>query len=164
MAVTSDPGADSTYVIGDTVQVSVTFSEAVTVSGQSGTANYHGGSGTSTVVFSYDVREGDHGGVVIGSNAIDLNGGSINALSGGKAASLSDTVHTANHIVDAVRPALQSAAVDGATLALTYGKTLDGNSAPTASAFTLNAGGTTRGVDGVSVSGRSGHPHPGVRR
>ena len=165
VAVTSDPGADSTYVIGDTVQVSVTFSEAVTVSGQpqlglsiggqSSTANYNGGSGTSTVVFSYDVREGDHGGVVIGSNAIDLNGGSINALSGGKAASLSDTVHTANHIVDAVRPALQSAAVDGATLALTYGKTLDGNSAPTASAFTLNAGGTTRGVDGVSVSGRA---------
>ena len=54
-----------------------------------------------------------------------------------------------------MRPALQSAAVDGATLALTYdGKTLDGNSAPTASAFTVNASGTTRGVDGVSVSGR----------
>ena len=113
MAVTSDPGSDSTYVIGDTVQVSVIFSEAVTVSGQpqlglsiggqSSTANYNGGSGTSTVVFSYDVREGDHGGVVIGSNAIDLNGGSISASSGGKAASLSHRLHTANHIVDAVR-------------------------------------------------------------
>ena len=33
VAVTSNPGTDDTYALGDTIEVALTFSEAVTVTG-----------------------------------------------------------------------------------------------------------------------------------
>ena len=35
VAVTSDPGTDDTYALGDTIEVGLTFDEAVTVTGDS---------------------------------------------------------------------------------------------------------------------------------
>ena len=43
--------------------------------------------------------------------------------------------------------------MDGAALTLTYDETLDDNSEPLSDAFSVTVGGTSRAVDGVSVSG-----------
>ena len=165
VAVTSDPGTDSAYAIGDAVEVSATFSEAVTVEGQlrltiniggqPKPATYDRGSGTASIVFSYTVEEGDLGVVAIGSGAITLNGGSIEAGDDDRAADLSHDAQTSSHPVDGERPTPDSAAVDGSTLTLTYSESLDGDSEPPASAFSVSVAGATRAVSGVSVSGGS---------
>ena len=59
----------------------------------------------------------------------------------------------AGHKVDGVRPAFVSAAVDGASLTLTYGEALDGGSRPASGDFTVQVDGAGRSVTGVSVSG-----------
>ena len=63
VAVTSDPGTDRTYAVDDEIQVTVTFSETVEVTGTPQlrlelgggrrTADYEGGSGTAALVFAY---------------------------------------------------------------------------------------------------------------
>ena len=69
-AITSSPGADNTYALGDTITVSVTFSEAVTITGspyvtldiggQPRNAAYSSaGAATGQMLFGYTVRLGD---------------------------------------------------------------------------------------------------------
>ena len=163
-SINSSPGADGTYAIGDMVEATVTFSEAVNVTGsprltlsiggQSRTASYARGSGTTALVFAHTVQEGDQGGVSIGASAVSLNGGSINAVDDAQAATLTHAAVTASgHTVDGVRPALGSAAVNGAILTLAYGEALDGNSIPSPGAFTVSVAGAARSVSSVSVSG-----------
>ena len=147
MAVTSAPGPDNAYAIGDDIEITVTFSAAVTVTGQPQlalsigqqprTATYDGGSGAAAVVFAYTVVENDQGdAVAIGADAITLNGGTIsNSTDSDVAADLSHDSQSADHRVDGVRPSLGSAAVDGAALTLTYGEELDGTSVPATGAF-----------------------------
>lgn len=119
----NSPSADSkvaseidTFWWSETIRVSVTFSEAVEVTGMPrvqlgiGTctdcyAEYASGTGTPTLVFAYDVVRGDADadGLSIASNALSLNGGSIRAVSGGGAADLGLGTHaitnSANHKV-----------------------------------------------------------------
>lgn len=88
VAITSDPGDDDTYGNGDTIQVTVTFSEDVTVTGTpqleidvggtAKTASYSSTSGAK-VVFSYTVEVGDSDddGIAIGANKLTLNEGTI---------------------------------------------------------------------------------------
>ena len=71
----------------------------------------------------------------------------MNAAGDGAAAEVEATVE------DRVAPTLTSAAVDGAVLTLTYGEALDGDSAPSAGAFTVTVAGTARMVDEVALSG-----------
>ena len=69
VAVTSDPGEDGGYAIGDEIQVGLTFSEAVTVTGtpqltldvggRSRTAEYSEGGSTTQPLFTYTVASGD---------------------------------------------------------------------------------------------------------
>ena len=54
---------------------------------------------------------------------------------------------------DTTAPVLSTAAVNGATLTLTYDEALDANSTPANSAFTVTVAGTTVSVSGVAVSG-----------
>ena len=54
---------------------------------------------------------------------------------------------------ETVAPAPSSAAVDGATLTITFSEALDTAQTPDKSAFTVNVAGSSRGVDTVSVSG-----------
>lgn len=87
-AVTSST-ANGARKIGDTVTIQVKFTEAVIVGGaptlqlETGAtdrnATYTGGSGTDTLSFSYTVQAGDLSGDldVTGSNALQLNGGTI---------------------------------------------------------------------------------------
>ena len=88
IAITSDPEEDATYGVGDSVEVTVRFSEDVTDTGEpqleldfdgvAKTAGYQSVTGAA-VVFSYTVAVGDADadGIAIGANKLSLNGGSI---------------------------------------------------------------------------------------
>ena len=105
VAITSNPGSDNTYGVGDTIEVTATFSESVrvprwigsggvvrmpwlelTIGGQTKTAKTHEResiTGTA-VAFSYTVQDGDNdaNGIYIGANKLTLNGGSIRDANG----------------------------------------------------------------------------------
>ena len=114
VAITSDPGADNTYATGDTITVSLTFSEAVTVTGtpyavvdiggQPRNFKYSGdGSSATAQPFSYTalVGDGDADGVSLLANSLALNGGTIQATDDSTNATLTHLAMTfANHKVD----------------------------------------------------------------
>ena len=94
----SDPGADDTYGLGDTITVAVEFTAAVTVTGTPQItlrvgggaavnlklANYASGSGTTTLRFSYVVQamDMDDNGIYLEANELVLNGGTIQSADG----------------------------------------------------------------------------------
>ena len=106
-----------TYVIDDTIQATLTFSEAVTVTGTpqltlkvgtaDKTADYESGTGTTSLVFEYDVASGDTDtdGIAIEANKLALNSGTIKDAAG-NAATLTHTALAtqSTHKVDGVRP------------------------------------------------------------
>ena len=134
VALTSDPGADDTYAIGDAIEATATFGQTVTVTGtpqiemqvggETRTADYASGSGLTNLVFSYTVVEGDldADGVAVELGLIDLNGGTI--LVGTTAAGLIHGAVSAStdHQVDGVRPIFVSAetSVDGTRFFVTF--------------------------------------------
>ncbi len=91
---------NGSYSVGDVIIVTVQFSETVTVTGtpqltlETGStdriANYSSGSGGSTLSFTYTVQAGDTAADLdyTGTGALALNGGTINATTGGAAAIL----------------------------------------------------------------------------
>ena len=111
--VTSNPGSDNTYGVGDRITVKVSFSAAVSATGSpqlmldfdgaAKTAQRSGSQGND-VYFSYTVEVGDRAGngIAIGADALALNGGSIED-SWGAAAGLSHAAMPAdpNHRVSA---------------------------------------------------------------
>ena len=166
LAVSSNPVSDQTYAAGDEIEVTVTFNETVKVTGtprltlrvgnRNRAAGYQRGTGTAALVFGYEVVEGDEDGdgVSIRSGRIALNGGTIQdeAENSAELAYRAVLVRS-GHQVDGVRPAFVSAAVDGASLALTYGEALDGGSEPASGDFTVTVGGSGRTVNAVDVDG-----------
>ena len=167
LAISSNPGSGQTYAVGDEIEVTVTFSETVEVEGtpqlslrvgtRTRTADYDSGTGTAALVFAYELAVGDEDtdGVSIEAGRIALNGGTIEDEADNDAVLDHEAVAPqAGHKVDGVRPAFLSAAVDGASLTLTYGEALDGGSRPAPGDFTVQVDGSGRSVSGVSVSGR----------
>ena len=93
VAVTSSPDANGSYATGDVIEVTATFSEAVTVDTTSGTprlaltvgsntryADYSASDSTATaLVFAYPVAasDRDNDGISIAVNGLELNGGAI---------------------------------------------------------------------------------------
>ena len=91
VAVTSDAGDDNIYVIGDTIQVTLTFSEGVDVTGAPRLkikmdpdwgefwADYESGGGTSELVFAYRVAEPNTSprGIAVLEHSLELNGGGV---------------------------------------------------------------------------------------
>ena len=115
VAVTSGPGGDGGYAIGDEIQVGLTFSEAVTVTGipqltldvggQSRTAEYSEGSTTAQLLFTYTVATGDEDtdGIAVVANSLALNGGAIRA--GSVNATLTHGgLQSDDHRVDGIAP------------------------------------------------------------
>ena len=103
--VTSTPSATAdTYGAGETIKVTVTFDQAVTVTGtpriklrvgggnpqQQKWADYAGGTGSAALVFAYVVQAGDRdaNGVYIQGNELELNGGTIQGVDDDVAADL----------------------------------------------------------------------------
>ena len=166
MGITSNPGSDQTYAAEDEIEVTVTFSETVEVEetpqlrlrvgNRTRTAGYDSGTGTAALVFGYEVADGDEDtdGVSIEAGRIALNGGTIEDEAENVAELAHEALETqAGHQVDGVRPSFLSAAVDGSSLTVTYGETLDEGSRPAAGDFTMEVGGSGRSVTGVSISG-----------
>ena len=99
VAVTSDPGDDGGYAIGDVIEIGVTFSERVLaidspqitldIGGDPKTAAYSG-AGTRQLLFSYTVEEGveDTDGFEIPANSLTRNGGHILSLAHSTTAAL----------------------------------------------------------------------------
>ena len=92
--VTSTPATGDTYRLGETIEITVTFDNAVTVNTSSGTprielllgsgnkwAEYSSGSGGTALEFTYDVQSGDMDadGISIEADRLQLRGGTITA-------------------------------------------------------------------------------------
>ena len=174
VAITSDPGGDVTYQGSDVIQLTATFSEAVTVTGTPripftlGTAtkqaNYTSGSTSTKLVFAYTVASGDTDtdGIAVAANALELNGGTIKS-SGSVNANLAHTALSAdaNHKVDGsgtqdtTAPTVSSATVNGSALTITFSETLDTRDVakPATSDFAVKVNSTARTVNAVAVSG-----------
>ena len=167
VAVTSDPGTDRTYAVDDEIQVTVTFSETVEVTGTPQlrlelgggrrTADYEGGSGTAALVFAYKVADGESDTDGMGVEADSLSGGTIRDEARNNAELDHDGLAAdSGHKVDGVRPRLAAsggAVVDGTRLTLTYDEALDGGSRPVSGDFTVSGGDRARAVTGVRVNG-----------
>ncbi len=120
IAITSSAGSDNRYAIGETIEVTATFTEAVTVTNLPRMAvngltgkyfTYSGGSGTSALTFAYTVASGDSaaGGVGVALDALALNGGTINDSVGAAATITHPMVATStSHIADGVLPTVVS--------------------------------------------------------
>ena len=127
IAITSVAGNDETYAVGDEIEVTVTFSEDVTVTGMpqlevdvGGTAKAASYSETdgAQVAVGYTVAAGDldTDGISIEANKLSLNGGTIKDAAGNSA----DLDHVAlaaqsSHKVEAIVPTVSSIAVTSAT-------------------------------------------------
>ena len=167
--ITSDPGSDRIYAPEDEIQATVTFSEPVDVERtprlmlkvgeRNRPAGYVDGTGTTELVFGYEVVKGDEDtdGVSIDADSLSLNGGTIKDGSNNSADLDHDGLAAdSGHKVDAVKPVLAAtggAVVDGTTLTLTYDEPLDGTSTPLASAFRVTGGSSSRTVTDVALSG-----------
>jgi len=162
--ISSDPGDDDTYALGDTIQVTATFSEAVTVDTTGGAprlkvrmgpypwqnyarhyeerwADYSGGSGTAELTFAYRVAaDRSPWGAAVLRSGLKLNGGTIrSATDPPEDAHLGHEGlnHDRNHRVDGVKPSLYGVSVVGTTVALAFSEDLDLDSVPPSSAFTV---------------------------
>ena len=122
VAITSNAGSDNTYAKDDVIRVTLTFSEAVNVTGTPQVAidmdpadwgqkwaGYLSGSGTTDLLFSHTVVEPNLStqGIAVIANSLRLNSGTITAASGGANANLahSGLAHNASHKVDWRLPA-----------------------------------------------------------
>ena len=171
--VSSDPGDDDTYAIGDAVAATVTFSEAVDVDTTDGTPrleidvggtpqplSFGAGSGTATLTFTgYTVAEGneDTDGIAVAANKLSRNSGAITKAGDSSIAAFlahAEVPADAAHLVDGVRPTLSAAATStgGASIELTFSEPLLAATA-TASAFTVTVDAAARGVDSVAAAG-----------
>ena len=118
VAVVSAPAAGDTYGLGETIQVQLTFSEAVAVDTSSGTprlqikmdpafgqkwADYASGSGT-TLRFDYAVESVNRSptGIAVLENTLELNGGTIKSTATEADAELAHAglSHDSDHKVD----------------------------------------------------------------
>jgi uncharacterized repeat protein (TIGR02059 family) len=166
IAVTSSAGSDSTYTAGETISLSLTWSENAIVTGTpripiqgltSKYLTYASGSGTTSLVFSYTVVSGDNDtdGIAISANTLELNGGTIKDAAG-NVATLTHLAVAAStsHKVDTTVPTHSSSAVNsaGTTVTMTYSEALSSTTAA-ASTFTVVAAGSAVTVSSVSISG-----------
>ena len=121
--ITSVAGSADTYKTGDTIEVTMTFSELVNVTGtpqltvRIGTANraaaYSIGTGTTKLIFKYTIATGDTDtdGIGIESNRVVLPDQTVTIKDfGGNAATLTHSAITAQakHKVDTTRPTIST--------------------------------------------------------
>ena len=156
------------YALGEAIEVTVTFSENVTVTGTPAialtvgatarAAAYTSGSASANLVFAYTVAAGetDADGVSIGANALTTPGSSSIQSAAGNAVLTHDAVAAnTDHAVDTAAPTLSGATVNGNSLVLTYNEDLDAASTPANTAYTIAVSGTGTAptVTGTTISG-----------
>ena len=150
LAVATAEGRERELAVSWTAPESDGGSEVTgyTVQWKSGTEAYDSSDGSTRQAVLSDPAAASH--VIAGlanGTAYTVRVVAVNAAGDGAAAEVEATVE------DRVAPTLTSAAVDGAVLTLTYSEALDGDSAPSASAYTVTVAGTARTVDEVALSG-----------
>ena len=157
------------YKLDDIIEVTVTFSEEVAVTGQpqidltigslTRPADYQSGPPSMELVFQYTVAETDEApdGVTIAAYALKLNGGSIKRNNADVDADLAHAAHqdpTYYKRVDGITPVLWMAAVHGTHLVLTYSETIWPYSQTPVSAYAVMVNSAVRDVSDVSISAR----------
>ena len=168
VAFTSTPasGQNNTYKLNDVIDVTVTFNDAVTVTGTpqidltTGTtvrqADYKSGSTTTQLLFQYTVQADDEDtdGATINANGLKLNGGSIRRTNSTLNADLAHGAQTdqSGHKVDGVVPALTEAEADDDGLALLYGEALDSSSQPATGDFAVTVDSEARSVSEIAIN------------
>jgi hypothetical protein len=134
ITITSTPGPDNTYTVGDTIEFTVTMKAgktvditgAPTLTFKIGTTDVTGtlqatGTGLSTFKFTHVVTAGenDANGISVTSNAIALNGGHIYSAGTTTEAKITNSAvaDSATHMVDTVAPVVTDAtiSISGAT-------------------------------------------------
>ena len=173
VALTSAPGSDNTYAIGDAVTATVTFDAAVDITGTpeleldfDGTpkgASCTTATNTTTMACSYTVEVGDTAPNGVGIAANTLIGGTIYAT--GSTTITADRDHTAvaldaGHTVDGIRPTLvttgsdaPTTSTDGETVLLVFSEDIGAvsHSDITIQADSVNLSTTMASVAGTKV-------------
>jgi uncharacterized repeat protein (TIGR02059 family) len=159
------PG-NHTYVVGETLSFTVTFDEAVTVTGTNSTLDLTiggtsrnatiGSTTANSITYTYTVQNGDNDADGIAVNGVTLNGDTIRDAAGNNA-SLILTSHLpalTGVLVDTAAPTFSAATVNGGTLVMTYADAgqLDAMHAPAGGAFTVMVAGSAVAVTGVAVN------------
>ena len=177
---------DKIYAPDDDIEVTVTFDQAVAVSGTPRIelrllgvetagrrwAEYSSGTGTTALVFSYTVKATDEShaaGIGVGNHSLpadnlDLNGGTVTVVATGEDASPSyaPLISDSGHLVNWARPALSDAvtSTDGTKVILTFSEDLAGEAVAVVSGGTfvlrVKVDGTTVALSG-STSTVSGN-------
>ncbi len=170
IAFTDDLGTDYySYKLGSVIEVTVTFSEVVAVTGtpqidlpiesMTRQADYQSGPPSTDLVFRYTVVDTDEDtdGLRINANALKLNGGSIKKNNADIDADLTHEEHSDQWIraVDGITPVLWTAAAHGALLVLTYSEAIWLYSRTPAGDYEVMVNNTARGVSAVSISDRA---------
>ena len=166
----SDAGPAGRWTPGDPVDVTLTFTEAVTVDATAGTptlalrlggssarrAGYHRGSGTPELVFRYTLTDddGSHPSMFVPSDSLALNGGTIRSTETHADAELA---HVAAAVQGVAVPALT---VADATVAEAPGATLDfvvtlspASALVVTVDYATTAGSATAGADYTTTAG-----------
>ncbi|MBP6277020.1 MAG: FG-GAP repeat protein [Limnohabitans sp.] len=120
VAITGTTGIQNNFLnAGDTVTVTVTFSELVNVTGTPQiklniggtlvTANYVSGTGSTALSFSYTILDGqtDINGLGVNANSLGLNGGTITDAAGnGGSQNFAGIIDNISYKVDTTAPAI----------------------------------------------------------
>jgi uncharacterized repeat protein (TIGR02059 family) len=167
--------ANGSYKTGDVIDVRVTFSETVTVTGtpritlETGATdqivNYSSGSGTTVLIFNYTVQAGDTASDLdyVATNSLALNSGTIKDAAGNNATLTLAAPGAANSlgankaiVIDTTAPTISSSVLNsaGTSIVLTYNETLSATTAAT-SAFAISDSGTAVSLSSVTASGFS---------
>ena len=171
VTVSSTPAAGETYLGGEAIGFTATFTASVTVTGAptfaftlgeaERQAAYASGPESAQLVFSYTVQAGeiDSDGISWEANALTLAGGTVRLTTTDpnvvEDAALAHPAQPmlAGHRVDADPPGVESASMQGTVLELLYDEALDSASEPAATAWTLTAGSAQSHPVSVEVSG-----------
>ena len=175
----SSTTANGSYKTGDAIAVTVTFSEAVTVTGtpqitlETGatdrTVNYASGSGSNTLTFNYTVQSGDASTDLdyVATNSLILNSGTIRDAAGNNATLTLAVPGAANSlgankalVIDGVGPTVTSVSSttangsyktgDAIAVTVTFSEAVTVTGTPQ---ITLETGATDRTVNYASGSG-----------
>ena len=165
VVLSSDAGPDGVYAVGDAIAVTVVFTKPVTVTGTPVLALTVGtntrqvpcrtaANETLTCTYSVVLDDSDADGVSIAANSLSRSGATIKDDANQNAGLTHAAVAAdSGHTVDAVKPVLQTATLDGDIVTVTYSEALDETSVPPPDAFTLGVGGTTRSIEAVQIAG-----------
>ena len=158
VVITSDPGMDKTYDIGDDIVVTVTFDKVLTLTGTGdapnltltiGTVEKQAdcviGSPTTTLTCTHTVAENDEdtNGISTGSNALkDPDSRLVGPLGQNAVLTHSALAADSDHLVDGVRPKFTGAraSADNTKITLTFSEAIG---AVDSTKITFDSGGTT---------------------